>query len=139
MEGYPAILTARDLPPPGQTFAVNGPGGPLEVATFDQAHGPIRSVGYRIGPVAYSSDVSDLDDAALAEVAKAELWIVDALRYTPHPTHAHLDLTLDWIARSGVRRAVLTNLHLDLDYDELRARVPENVEVAYDGWSANFT
>ncbi len=88
--------------------------------------------------MAYSSDVSDLDDAALAEVAKAGLWIVDALRYTPHPTHAHLDLTLDWIARSGVRRAVLTNLHLDLDYDELRARVPDNVDVAFDGWSADF-
>jgi phosphoribosyl 1,2-cyclic phosphate phosphodiesterase len=139
VENYPAILTARDLPPFGQPFEVSGPGGPLQVVTFDQAHGPIRSVGYRIGPVAYSSDVSDLDDAALAEVAKAELWIVDALRYTPHPTHAHLDLTLDWIARSGVRRAVLTNLHLDLDYDELRARVPENVEVGYDGWSASFT
>jgi phosphoribosyl 1,2-cyclic phosphate phosphodiesterase len=138
VEGYPAILAARDLPPFGQPFEVGGPGGALEVVTFDQAHGPIRSVGYRVGPVAYSSDVSDLDEAALAEVAKAELWIVDALRYTPHPTHAHLDLTLDWIARSGVRRAVLTNLHLDLDYDELRARVPENVEVAYDGWAARF-
>lgn len=138
VEGYPAILTARDLPPLGQPFEVNGPGGALEVVTFDQAHGPIRSVGYRIGPVAYSSDVSDLDDAALAEVANAELWIVDALRYTPHPTHAHLDLTLDWIARSGVRRAVLTNLHLDLDYDELRARVPDNVDVAYDGWAVTF-
>ncbi len=139
VEGYPAILTARDLPSFGAPFEVSGPGGALEVVTFDQAHGPIRSIGYRVGPVAYSSDVSELDDAALAEVAKAELWIVDALRYTPHPTHAHLDLTLDWIARSGVRRAVLTNLHLDLDYDELRARVPENVEVAYDGWSASFT
>ncbi|MCZ8086428.1 MAG: MBL fold metallo-hydrolase [Brevundimonas sp.] len=139
VEGYPAILTARDLPSFGAPFEVSGPGGALEVVTFDQAHGPIRSIGYRVGPVAYSSDVSELDDAALAEVAKAELWIVDALRYTPHPTHAHLDLTLDWIARSGVRRAVLTNLHLDLDYDELRARVPENVEVAYDGWRASFT
>ncbi|MFC0632643.1 MBL fold metallo-hydrolase [Brevundimonas balnearis] len=138
VEGYPAILEARDLPPFGQPFEVAGPGGALEVVTFDQAHGPIRSVGYRVGPVAYSSDVSDLDERALEEVAKAELWIVDALRYTPHPTHAHLDRTLDWIARVGVPRSVLTNLHLDMDYATLRAVLPENVDVAFDGWSRKF-
>lgn len=135
VKGYPAILEARALPPFGETFDVAGPGGPLTATTFDQAHGPIRSVGYRVGPVAYSSDVSDLDEMALEEVAKADLWIVDALRYTPHPTHAHLDRTLDWIARSGVSRAVLTNLHLDMDYAMLRALLPENVDVAFDGWS----
>ena len=138
VEGYQAILEARDLPPFGQPFEVSGPGGALKVVTFDQAHGPIRSVGYRVGPVAYSSDVSDLDERALEEVAKAELWIVDALRYTPHPTHAHLDRTLDWIARSGVPRAVLTNLHLDMDYATLRAVLPENVDVGFDGWSLKF-
>lgn len=139
VEGYPAILEARDLPTLGTPFGVSGPGGALEIVTFDQAHGPIRSVGYRIGPVAYSSDVSDLDDLALAEVAKADLWIVDALRYTPHPTHAHLDKTLDWISRSGVSRAVLTNLHLDMDYATLRGLVPDNVDVAFDGWTEHLT
>ena len=86
----------------------------------------------------YSSDVSGLDEAALEAVRGAELWIVDALRWTPHPTHAHLDLTLDWIARSGVSRAVLTNLHLDMDYNALSAIVPAGVEVGYDGWSGRF-
>src|SRR5690606_28539971 len=98
----------------------------------------IRSVGYRIGSVAYSSDVSDLNDAAIEAVRGCDLWIVDALRWTPHPTHAHVDKTLDWIARAGVKRAVLTNLHIDLDYNALSAAVPPNVEVGYDGWSASL-
>ena len=136
--GYPAILDAHDLPPHGQVWVVEGSGGAVPVITFDQAHGPIRSVGYRIGDVAYSSDVSDLDEAALDAVRGCRLWIVDALRMTPHPTHAHLDKALDWIERAGVERAVLTNLHIDMDYKVLAAIVPANVEVGFDGWSATI-
>jgi len=138
VEGYPAIVEARAIPPHGEVWSVPGPGGPLPVVTFDQAHGPVRSVGYRIGPVVYSSDVSDLDDAAIETVRGCALWIVDALRWTPHPTHAHLDRTLEWIARAGVKRALLTNLHLDLDYSVLSAVVPPGVEVAYDGWTTRL-
>jgi phosphoribosyl 1,2-cyclic phosphate phosphodiesterase len=136
--GYPAIVEVRDIPPHGEVWAVDGAGGPVPVVTFDQAHGPIRSVGYRCGPVAYSSDVSDLDEAAIEAVRGCDLWIVDALRYTPHPTHAHLERTLDWIARSGVRKAVLTNLHIDMDYRTLSELVPDNVEVGFDGWTARL-
>ncbi len=136
--GYPAIVEVRDLPPHGEAWRVDGLGGAIPVTTFDQAHGPIRSVGYRLGPVAYSSDVSDLDDAAFAALDGVELWIVDALRPAPHPTHAHLDLTLSWIARAGVPRAVLTNLHIDMDYRALSDRLPPGVEVAFDGWSASL-
>ena len=136
--GYPAILEAHRIPPHGEVWNVNGAGGEIPVVTFDQAHGPIRSVGYRVGPVAYSSDVSDLDEEALEAVSGADLWIIDALRYSPHPTHAHVDKALDWIARAGVGRAVLTNLHIDLDYNRLSEIVPENVEVAFDGWSRRF-
>ena len=92
--GYPPLLEAHTIPPHGEAWSVEGAGGAVPVTTFDQAHGPIRSVGYRLGDMAYSSDVSDLDEAALKAVAGCQLWIVDALRYTPHPTHAHLDLSL---------------------------------------------
>ena len=139
VEGYPAILEAQDLPPHGETWSVDGPGGAIPVTTFDQAHGPIRSVGYRLGDVAYSSDVSDLDDRAIETVRGCRVWIVDALRLTPHPTHAHVDKTLDWIAASGVPRAILTNLHIDLDYEALSRRLPAGVEVAYDGFSIKNT
>ncbi len=137
VQGYPAILDARALPPLGQPFQIDGAGGPIPVTTFDQAHGPIPSMGYRIGGMAYSSDVSTLDETAIAAVRGCDLWIVDALRWTRHPTHAHVDQALDWIARAEVERAVLTNLHIDLDYNALAALVPANVEVACDGWQAD--
>lgn len=136
--GYPALLETHLIPPHGEAWSVGGPGGDIPVATFDMAHGPIRSVGYRLGDVSYSSDVSDLDDAALKAVRGSKLWILDALRWTPHPTHAHVDKALDWIAETGVERAVLTNLHIDLDYNALKRRVPAHVDVAYDGWTTEI-
>ncbi len=74
-----------------------------------------------------------LDEAAFGALEGLDVWIVDALRYTPHPTHAHVERALGWIERVRPRRAILTNLHIDLDYRELSARLPEGVEVAFDG------
>ena len=131
--GYPAIADPQPLPDFGAPWTIDGPSGPIPVATFDQDHGSMRSVGYRFGGVAYSSDVADLPDASFDALSDLDVWIVDALRETPHPTHAHLDRTLEWIARVRPRRAILTNMHIDLDYEALRARLPDGVEPAYDG------
>ena len=133
--GYPPICEARDLPPLGRAWSVDGPSGAVPVVGFDQDHGAVRSVGFRFGPLAYSSDVAALPESAFETLAGVDLWIVDALRWTPHPTHAHVDKALEWIARVRPRRAVLTNLHIDLDYAELRRRLPAGVEPAYDGLS----
>ena len=137
--GYPAILELNEIPEHGAHWSVDGAGGPVPVVTFDQGHGPIRSVGYRMGPVAYSSDIDTLDDAAFEALAGCSLWIVDALRWTTHPTHSHVDRTLGWIARSGVERAVLTNLDIDLYYNALSAILPANFEFGFDGWNATAT
>jgi phosphoribosyl 1,2-cyclic phosphate phosphodiesterase len=131
--GYPAICSDVALADHGQAWRIEGPSGDIPVLTFDQDHGGVRSVGYRFGPVAYSSDVVGLDEAAFAALDGVEVWIVDALRYVPHPTHAHVDLALEWIARARPRRAILTNLHIDLDFETLRAQLPEGVEPAFDG------
>jgi len=131
--GYPAICDDHIIPPHGVDWAVDGPSGSIPVVTFDQDHGGIRSVGYRFGPVAYSSDVVDLPPEAFAALAGVRVWIVDALRYTPHPTHAHLAKTLDWVERIRPERAILTNMHIDLDFKALQAELPEGVEPAYDG------
>jgi phosphoribosyl 1,2-cyclic phosphate phosphodiesterase len=131
--GYPAICEARRLPPHGETWAVEGPSGPVPVLAFDQDHGEIRSIGFRFGPVAYSSDVVGLPDSAFAALEGVEVWIVDALRETPHPTHAHLERTLEWIEAVRPARAILTNLHVDLDYAALARRLPPGIEPAYDG------
>ena len=131
--GYPAICENHPIPAHGAAWSIGGPGGAIPVTTFDQDHGSMRSVGYRFGDVAYSSDVVDLDDAAFAALEGLDVWIVDALRYRPHPTHAHLEKTLAWIARAKPRRAILTNMHIDLDFETLRCELPAGVEPAFDG------
>jgi phosphoribosyl 1,2-cyclic phosphate phosphodiesterase len=130
---YPAIADLHDLPPHGHPWSVEGPSGPIPVTTFDQDHGAGRSVGYRFGNLAYSSDVVGIPEPVFEALEGLDVWIVDALRYMPHPTHAHVDLALEWIARVRPKRAILTNLHIDLDYDELTSRLPPGVEAAYDG------
>lgn len=131
--GYPAICDPHDLPDFGVAWDIEGPSGAIPVTTFDQDHGDIRSVGYRFGDVAYSSDVVRLDERAFEILAGVKVWIVDALRYRPHPTHATVDQALAWIERVAPERAILTNLHIDLDYQTLCRELPDKVEPAYDG------
>ncbi len=130
---YPAIAEAHRAPPHGVPWRVEGPSGAVPFVTFDQDHGAMRSLGYRFGPVAYSSDVVDLPEASFAALAGVDTWIVDALRWAPHPTHADVGKALGWIARIKPRRAILTNMHIDLDFAQLAARLPAGVEPAVDG------
>ena len=131
--GYPAIAMLRRLPPHGDPWRIEGPSGEIPIVSFEQQHGSISSVGYRFGDVAYSSDVDDLSENAFAALKGVDVWIVDALRETPHPSHAHLERTLAWIEKVNPSRAILTNLHVDMDYATLRAKLPSGVEPAYDG------
>tara|TARA_R110002072_G_scaffold143364_2_gene289408 strand:+ start:2841 stop:3674 length:834 start_codon:yes stop_codon:yes gene_type:complete len=130
---YPAILDAQILPDWGDETLIEGPGGAVSVRAFEVGHGRINATGYRVGPFAYTPDVNAVPDAAFDVIAGAEVWIVDALRETPHPTHASVSDALGWLERSGVTQGVLTNLHVDLDYDALSARLPDGVSPAYDG------
>jgi phosphoribosyl 1,2-cyclic phosphate phosphodiesterase len=111
---YPIILNAHEIPEPFAPFPIHGPGGPVMVRAFGQRHGHIRSLGFRCGPVAYSPDADHLDGAAFEALEGVECWIVDALRPAPHPSHAHLDRALEWIARVKPKRAILTNMHVDI-------------------------
>jgi phosphoribosyl 1,2-cyclic phosphate phosphodiesterase len=135
---YPPIVRKHVLPEPFRAFVVEGAGGPVPVLPFHQQHGGIRSLGLRFGPVAYSSDVNGLTEHAFATLEGVECWIVDALRYAPHPSHANVATALEWIARVRSRHAVLTNLHYDLDYDILKRDLPSGVEPAYDGMRLEF-
>lgn len=135
---YPPILNAHEIAEPFTEFPIMGGGGPVAVRAFGQGHGRIRSLGFRFGPVAYSPDADHLDDEAFEVLAGVECWIVDALRHTPHPSHAHLARTLDWIARVRPQRAILTNMHVDLDYDALKRELPPGIEPAYDGMTLSI-
>jgi phosphoribosyl 1,2-cyclic phosphate phosphodiesterase len=124
--GYPPILNAHTIDGP---FRI----GALEIVPFAQSHGDIESLGLRCGPIGYSNDVVGLSDAAFAALAGVKVWVVDALRYEPHPSHAHLELTLSWIARLKPERAILTNMHNQFDYATLKRELPPGVEPGYDG------
>lgn len=131
--GYPAILNDNRIDMPYRDITVEGEGGDVIATPFRQIHGNIDSLGFRIGNVAYSSDISDLPEESFAAVSGLDCWIVDALRRAPHPTHFHLDKTLEMIARFKPKRAILTNLHVDMDYEALCRELPEGVEPAFDG------
>jgi phosphoribosyl 1,2-cyclic phosphate phosphodiesterase len=131
---YPPILNEHRIMP-GTPVEIRGEGGPITVTPFLQDHGDIPSLGYRFGPVAYSSDLVDLPAASVPALAGLDLWIVDALRYKPHPSHFSLDEAITWIDRIKPKRAILTNMHADLDYAELKAKLPPHIEPAYDGLS----
>ena len=124
--GYPPICEARPIDGP---FAVNG----LAVRPFPQRHGDIETLGFRIGGFAYSTDLNGLTDEARAALHGLDLWVVDALRPQPHPTHSHLAQTLQWIEELRPRRAVLTHMTWDMDYATLRRELPAGVEPGYDG------
>ncbi|MCX5493992.1 MBL fold metallo-hydrolase [Kaistia dalseonensis] len=129
---YPPIL-GRVRIEPGTAFSVDGPGGRLDILPFRQIHGEIDSLGFRIGDFAYSSDVSALPSETVPKLDGLSLWIVDALRWRPHPSHFSVDETLGWHERLRPRRTVLTHMHGDLDYRVLAAKVPGDVEPAFDG------
>lgn len=128
---YPAILEKNTINP-YESFEINGKGGKIEFLPFLQKHGKIDSLGFKFNNIAYSSDVVDFYEDGFKLLKNLDYWIVDALRYNPHPTHAHLDLSLSWIKDLNTRKGILTNLHIDLDYTKLKDSLPSNVEPAYD-------
>lgn len=105
----------------------------LPVVPFLQDHGTIPSLGFRFGGVGYANDVVALPEESLAALEGVEVLIVDAMRYRPHPTHAHLDQALEWIERLKPRRAFLTNMHVDMDYAEVDRTTPSHVTPCHDG------
>ncbi|MEO0883191.1 MAG: MBL fold metallo-hydrolase [Pseudomonadota bacterium] len=131
--GYPAILDRQPLIEPYKSFAISGPAGPIEITPLDQEHGYIRSLGFRIGDLAYCNDLNRLPERSLSHLRDLDVLIIDALRYTAHPSHANLDQALDWADQLKPKRTILTNMHVDLDYQTLLRDLPDDVEPGYDG------
>ena len=134
---YPPILTAHDIVVP-EPIRIEGQGGVVEANPILQEHGDIPSLGFRIENVAYSPDISGLPAASVALLEGLDVWIVDALRYLPHPSHWSVGQTLEWVARLKPKRTILTHLHIDLDYAALKRELPAGVEPAFDGMVVEF-
>lgn len=133
---YPPILDMHTIDGP---FEIEGAGGAIRLTPFQVNHGSIDALGFRVGDLAYLPDVAAIPEDVWPVLSGLDCWILDALRRTPHPTHAHLALSLEWIARAAPRRAVLTNMHIDLDYQTVEEETPAHVTPAYDGMILRYT
>lgn len=127
---YPPICDLQAIQGP---FTITGAGGAITLTPIRVRHGTIDALGFRIAGLVYMPDVNEIYEAAWPALAGLDVLVIDALRRSPHPTHAHLALALEWIERAAPRRAVLTNMHIDLDHDIVAAETPDHVQPAYDG------
>ena len=127
---YPPILNLNLLDGP---VTITGAGGDITFTPFEVEHGRIDALGFRISDLVYLPDVSAMNDTAWDVVSGADCWVLDALRRDPHPTHSHLEQSLEWIKKSRVPNAVLTNMHIDLDYETVLAETPDHIKPAFDG------
>lgn len=132
---YPPILNLHDIT---GDVTIDGPGGAVTFTPFLVNHGGIDALGFRFNDIAYLPDVATIPTEAWPHLDGLTCWIVDALRRDPHPTHSHLDNTLNWIKEMAPKTAVLTNMHNDLDYNVMAAETPDHVEPAYDGMVLRF-
>jgi phosphoribosyl 1,2-cyclic phosphate phosphodiesterase len=129
---YPPILEQKAIEA-GESRTIEGRGGALTLSAFIMQHGNIPALGYRIGNTVYTPDVSDIPEASWPSLQGLDLWIIDGLRYAQHPSHFSLGDALSWIARFRPKRAVITNMHADLDYEVVRQQLPDGVIPAFDG------
>ncbi|MEM8749315.1 MAG: MBL fold metallo-hydrolase [Pseudomonadota bacterium] len=134
---YPPILVENRIVP-GESFTIDGAGGPVGIMPFEHTHGNIDSLGFRFGNLAYCSDVSALDERALPHLHDLDVLIIDALQYREHVSHFNLSQTLDWIEKLKPKRAILTHMHTPLDYETVMRETPAHVEPAYDGLSCTL-
>jgi len=133
---YPPILDMHTIDGP---FEITGAGGTVALQPFEVNHGSIEALGFRVNDFAYLPDVAAIPEDVWPVLAGLDCWVLDALRRTPHPTHAHLARSLDWIARAAPRRGILTNMHIDMDYQTLVGELPEHITPAYDGMTIRYS
>jgi phosphoribosyl 1,2-cyclic phosphate phosphodiesterase len=127
---YPPICDLHQI---NGDITIDGDAGPITLSPFEVTHGAIDALGFRIGGLAYLPDVSAIPTQGWDMLKDLDVWVIDALRRTPHPSHSHLENTLQWIEKAAPRRAILTNMHFDLDFATVAAETPEHVEPAFDG------
>lgn len=131
---HPPILKLEQLIGDNDHLTISGPGGSVEIDVFEVGHGSINALGFLFdGQYAYTPDAKYISPEVLERLYGLDLWIVDALRYHDHPTHAHADQALYWGAQTACKQLVFTNLHIDMDYVTFRSELTGNHLVSYDG------
>ncbi|TDK38586.1 MBL fold metallo-hydrolase [Rhizobium deserti] len=130
---YPPIVKPILIESMDDAITIDGLGGAIRLFPHRQQHGEIQSLGFRIGNVAYCTDVSDFPLETVNRLDGLDVLIIDTLQYRYHPSHLSMEQSLDWISRLAPKRAILTHMHIPLDYETVMAETPANVEPAYDG------
>lgn len=133
---YPAILQMNTIQ--DDIIRINGAGGEIEFMAFDVDHGAMATKGFRIEDLAYIPDVVRIPDQTWPKLTGLDCWIIDALRRKPHKTHTHLSNTIEWIKQVKPKRAIITNMHVDLDYESVMAETADNTVPAYDGMTISY-
>ncbi len=134
---YMPILNGHDIDGVSPV-EISGGGGAITATPIPQVHGDIMSLGYRVSGLAYSPDISGIPEASLPLLQGLDVWVVDALRHTPHESHFSVKQALQWVDRLKPKRTILTHMTSELDYDTLRRELPAGVEPAYDGMRLDF-
>ena len=130
---HPPILDLQPLLKDNKMVEISGPGGIISAEFLEVSHGPTSSGGFIFnGRAAYTPDVWSIDDNVLNRMTGLDVWIMDALRYNEHPTHAHADRCMEWAAKTCTKQTILTNLHIDMDYQTLSDELTGNHVPAYD-------
>lgn len=135
---YTPILNGFDIDEK-VPVTIKGAGGAITAIPIPQIHGDISSLGFRFSNLAYSPDISTLPETSAPLLEGLDVWVVDALRHTPHPSHFSVKEALAWAAKLKPKRTILTHMTSDLDYETLRQELPAGVEPAYDGMVIPFT
>jgi len=136
---YPSFCTERRICYP-DSIDIQGSAGTLQVNTLKAEHGDIHALGFRIEDLVYLPDIKRIaDEASYEQLQHVDTLIIDALRYKHHPAHMNVDDALDFIQRVQPRQAILTNMHSDLDFEQLSNTLPAGVEPGFDGMQLSIT
>ena len=133
--GYVPIMKTNIIK---KNFKIKAKNSELKIKSFDVIHGLIKATGFVFNGIAYISDCNKIPKTSINNLFNLEYLIVDCLRKTKHPSHFNYDDAIKLIKLVKPKKTILTNLHVDLDYDYLKKKLPTNILPAYDGLSFNF-
>jgi len=133
--GYKPIMKANTIK---KKFLIKKDDIQLFVDTFEVAHGMIKSTGYRFDDIAYISDCNKIGNSVSKKLLNLEYLIIDCLRKEKHPSHFNFDDAINFIKLVKPQKAILTNLHVDMDYFDLKKKLPKYIMPAFDGLNFNF-
>ena len=133
--GYKPIMKANTIK---KKFLIKKDNTQLFVDAFEVEHGMIKSTGYRFDDIAYISDCNKISNSVSKKLLNLKYLIIDCLRKEKHPSHFNFDDALSFIKLVKPQKAILTNLHVDMDYFDLKRKLPKNIIPAFDGLNVNF-